>query len=143
MFLARVRPQQIEELAAYEYLAEAPTLNRPNIEPRWGKEFSPQAALFDSVPNEMSAAYNPHLRRHVAFHALGREGKIVMRTAATRTGPWSAPAVIYEPLRLGKDDLIYAAKEHPELARDGGRQAYVTFVNSATYVPEMIEVTFS
>ena len=45
------------------------------------------------------------------------------------------------PERIGDDDLIYAAKEHPELARDDGRVVYLTFVNSATYIPQFVEVT--
>jgi hypothetical protein len=96
---------------------------------------------FDSVPNEMSATYNPYLRRHVAFHSLHRENKIVMRTAPIVTGPWGEPQIVYAPEKVGDADLIYATKEHPELAADGGRVLYVTFVNSATYVPQMIEVT--
>jgi hypothetical protein len=142
MFLARVRPKQIEELSAYEYLVEAPTLKSPGVQPRWEKKFTPTAVLFDSVPNEMSAAYNAHLGKHVAIHALGREGKIVMRIAPARTGLWSEPTVIYEPPRRSKDELIYAAKEHPELAQEGGRRIYVTYVNSGEYVPEMVEIRF-
>ena len=109
--------------------------------PRWSKKFQPTAKLFDSVPNEMSAAYNPYLRKHVAFHSLHRENKIVMRTAPRITGPWSEAEVVYRPERVKDTDLIYAAKEHPELAREGGRVLYVTFVNSATYVPQLIELT--
>lgn len=142
MFLARVRPEQIEELGAYEYLVEAPTLKTPGVKPQWEKKFAPTAVLFDSVPNEMSAAYNAHLGKYVAIHALGREGKIVMRTAPARTGPWSEPAVVYEAPRKSQDELIYAAKEHPELAREDGRQIYVTYVNSAEYMPEMVEIRF-
>jgi hypothetical protein len=141
MFLARVKPEAIEDLHAYEYLVEGPTAAKPESAPRWAKTFEPQAVLFDSVPNEMSAAYNAHLKQFVAIHSLGRGRHIVMRTALDRTGPWSAPVTIYEPEPVGDDDLIYAAKEHPELARDGGRRIYITFVNSTTYVPQMIEVT--
>ncbi len=141
MFLARVPPQQIEDLSAYEYLAEAPTLDRPNVRPRWEKKFKPSAVLFDSVPNEMSAAFNPHLRKHVAIHALGREGQIVMRTAPERTGPWSEPQLVYEVKRDSPNTFVYAAKEHPELARDDGRRIFITFVNSASYIPELLEVT--
>ena len=141
MFLARTRPNSIEDLARYEYLVESPSLNQPERSPRWSKTFQPTAQLFDSVPNEMSAAYNPYLRKHVAFHSLHRENKIVMRTAERITGPWSDPQLVYRPERIKDTDLIYAAKEHPELAREGGRIVYVTFVNSATYVPQMIEVT--
>jgi hypothetical protein len=142
MFLARVQPERIEELNSYEYLVEAPTLKSPAAPPRWEKKFAPSAALFDSVPNEMSAAYNAYLCKHVAIHALGREGKIVLRTAPTRVGPWSEPTVVYEPPGRGKDDLIYAAKEHPELAQEGGRRVYVTYVNSREYAPEMVEIRF-
>jgi hypothetical protein len=142
MFLARVRPERIEELRAYEYLVEAPTVKSPSVKPRWEKKFSPTAVLFDLVPNEMSAAYNAYLGQHVAIHALGREGKIAMRTAPARTGPWSEPTVVYEAPRKSPDDLVYAAKEHPELAQEGGRRIYVTYVNSGAYVPEMVEIRF-
>ena len=141
MHLARVRAASIEDLSEYEYLVAAPTSADPQGTSRWSKTFEPTAMLFDSVPNEMSAAFNRHLGKHIAFHSLHRENKIVMRTAPSITGPWSAPQVVYRPERVKDTDLIYAAKEHPELAREGGRVLYVTFVNSATYAPEMIEVT--
>jgi hypothetical protein len=141
MHLARVRPESIEDRAGYEYLVEAPTADVPGLEPRWSKKFRPTAKLFDAVPNEMSAAYNPYLRKHVAFHSLHRENKIVMRTAPRITGPWSEPEVVFRPERAKDTDLIYAAKEHPELAREDGRVLYVTYVNSATYVPQLIELT--
>ena len=117
MHLARTRPDSIADLASYEYLVEAPTPGKPKIAPRWTTKFAPTAPLFDSVPNEMSAAYNPHLRMHVAFHSLHRENKIVMRTAPRITGPWGEPRVVYRPEKITDQDLIYAAKEHPELAR--------------------------
>jgi hypothetical protein len=142
MFLARVRPQQIERPKAYEYLVEAPTLEKPTATVRWERQFQPTAVLFDSVPNEMSAAFNPYLKRHVAIHSLGREGQIVMRTAPLRTVPWRKPVVIYEVKREKPADKVYAAKEHPELARENGRKILVTFVNSGSYIPELVEVTF-
>jgi hypothetical protein len=141
MHLARTRPDSLEDLASYEYLVEAPDSTRPTVEPRWARRFEPTAKLFDSVPNEMSAAYNPHLGRHVAIHSLHREHKIVMRTAPRITGPWSDGEIVFRPERIADGDLIYAAKEHPELAEDHGRVLYVTFVNSATYVPQLIELT--
>jgi Domain of unknown function (DUF4185) len=141
MYLARTRVATIEELSSYEYLAEAPNSKHPTAQARWSKKFEPTAPLFDSVPNEMSAAYNPHLRCHVAFHALNREHKIVMRMAPEIIGPWSEGEIVFRPKRIADGDLIYAAKEHPELARQGGRVVYVTFVNSTTYVPQLVELT--
>jgi hypothetical protein len=142
MFLARTRAAQLTEPASYEYLVATPTLAAPDVKPRWAGSFEGTAPLFDSVPNEMSAAWNQHLGLFVAVHAYLREPQIVLRTAPALTGPWSEPEVIARPERIGKDDLIYAAKEHPELARDGGRVIYVTYVNSAKYVPQLLEVTF-
>ncbi len=141
MYLARTRPGTIADLASYEYLVESPTAARPDVRPKWDAKFSPVGALFDSVPNEMSVSFNAHLKKYVAFHSLQRENKIVMRTADTLTGTWSGPDVVCRPKRIGDDDLIYAVKEHPELARDGGRVVYLSFVNSATYVPQLVEVT--
>lgn len=141
MFLARTRPHAIEDLTSYEYLVEAPSAARPNVTPRWSSKFEPTGVLFDAVPNEMSTAFNPYLKRYIAFHSLFREHKIVMRTARQITGPWTAGEIVFQPERLADDDLVYAAKEHPELARDGGRTLYVTFVNSTTYVPQLVELT--
>jgi Domain of unknown function (DUF4185) len=141
MYLTRTRPDTIEDLTSYEYLVTAPTEDQPGMVPRWSKSFTSTAPLFDSVPNEMSAAYNHHLGKYVAIHSLHRENKIVMRTAPRIIGPWGEPQVVYQPEQVKDSDLVYAAKEHPELAREGGRVIYVTFVNSESYVPQMIEIT--
>jgi hypothetical protein len=143
MYLARTRPQSISDLSSYEYLAAAPKADEPTFAPRWSSRFQPNGALFDSVPNEMSVSFNSHLNRFIAFHSLQRAHKIVLRTAEKLTGPWSDPQVVFRPQRIGDDDLIYAAKEHPELARENGRVLYVTFVNSATYIPQLIEITLN
>lgn len=141
MFLARTRPDSITELASYEYLVEAPTMQEPTRVPRWSREYAPSASLFDAVPNEMSAAYNRYLGCYVAIHSYLRENQLVMRTADAITGPWSDAEVVYRPQRIKDDDLVYAAKEHPELSREDGRIIYVTFVNSSTYVPQLVELT--
>ncbi len=140
-FLARTRPEAIADLASYEYLVAAPTTNAPEVEPRWSKSFEPTAPLFDSVPNEMSASYNRHLGCYVAIHSKLGENNIVLRTAPRIVGPWSEAEIVFRPEQIKESDIIYAAKEHPELARDDGRIIYVTFVNSTSYVPQLIEVT--
>jgi len=140
MYLARTRPNTIEDLASFEYLVEAPDSKHSERPPYWSKTFRPTAMLFDAVPNEMSASFNAYLGKYVAFHSLHRENKIVLRTAERIVGPWSESQVVYRPAKTRDTDLIYAAKEHPELAREGGRVLYVTFLNSATYVPQLLEV---
>lgn len=140
MFLARTRHDAITDLASYEYLVAAPTASQPEVAPRWSKSFQPTAPLFDSVPNEMSASYNRHLGCYTAIHSKLGENNIVLRTAPRIVGPWSEAEIVFRPERSKESDTVYAAKEHPELARDGGRILYVTFVNSASYVPQLIEV---
>lgn len=141
MFLARTRPEQIEKLESYEYLVEAPTLDSPQAEPKWDKSPKHAIPLFDNVPNEMSASYNPYLGKHVAIHVWGRENKLVIRTAPEIYGPWSEPEVFFEPPRLGEADLFTAGKEHPEMRQANGKKVYVTYVNSAQYIPVLLEVT--
>ena len=141
MYLARVLPERIEDLSSYEYLVAAPTLAQPDRTPQWGKTYNPSAALFDSVPNEMSAAWNAYLNQYVAIHMLNRDNQIVMRTAPKITGPWSAPQLIFRPQRESSEDLFNAAKEHPELQVQGGKVLYITYINSAEYAPHLIEVT--
>ncbi len=140
MFLARTRPESIEDLASYEYLVEAPTAADPDVVPKWSKQYAPTAVLFDSVPNEMSAAYNPYLKQHIAIHTFLRENKIVLRTAPNIWGPWSEPEIIYEPEPTVPPCAFFAGKEHPELAKEGGRVIYVTYVDSKTYMPHLLEV---
>jgi Domain of unknown function (DUF4185) len=141
MFLARTRPGTIAELDSYEYLIAAPTASNPDVKPHWSKKFEPTASLFDSVPNEMSAAYNAHLGKYIAVHTLLTDNKIVVRTAPQITGPWSDVQVVYRPEREQEKDNFYAAKEHPELARENGKIMYITFVDTVNYVPQLIELT--
>lgn len=141
MFLARTSPDKISNLQSYEYLVSAPSAGDPQAKPVWSKTFEPTAVLFDSVPNEMSASYNSYLGCYIAIHTLLRENKIVLRTAPDIVGPWSDAEVIYRPEKKNESDLFYAAKEHPELARENGKVIYVSYVDSRSYAPQLIEVT--
>lgn len=143
MYLARTRADSITNLTSYEYLVERPTIDNPNVAPRWANVYEPRAALFDSVPNEMSAAYNPYLKRYVAVHTLLRDNKIVMRTAPKITGPWSRPELLYRPPRKSVKELFNAGKEHPELQEQGGKVMYITYVSSDEYAPHLIKVTLA
>ena len=141
MYLARVRPSDIEDLTAYEYLVQAPTLERPDVEPCWSRHFEPTAPLFDHVPNEMSASYNAYLGCYISLTTYDREDKLVIRTAPQVTGPWSEPQVFYRPPKAKADSLFNAGKEHPEFARQGGKVLYMTYIDSSVYVPHLLEIT--
>lgn len=143
MYLARVRPADLEDLSAYEYLVAAPTLEHPDVEPEWSSTWAPSACLFDNVPNEMSAAWNDHLGCYVSLTTYRRENILVIRTAPQMWGPWSEPQVVFRPEKTNEKSLFNAGKEHPEFAREGGRVTYMTFIDSEVYVPHLIEITFN
>ncbi|MEJ7650581.1 MAG: DUF4185 domain-containing protein [Nakamurella sp.] len=142
MYLARVRPADIENLAAYEYLVQAPTTAQPDVLPQWSSSFTPTACLFGDVPNEMSSSWNEHLGVFISLTTYRRENQLVIRTAPEITGPWSDPEVVFRPAKGGPDSLFNAGKEHPEFARDGGRVTYMTFIDSSVHAPHLIEITF-
>lgn len=143
LYLARVRPEEIENLSAYEYLVQAPTLAEPDLTPRWSATFSPTACLFSDVPNEMSSSWNEHLGAFISLTTYRRDNQLVIRTAPELTGPWSEPQVFFRPAKTLPDSLFNAGKEHPEFARDGGKVTYMTFIDSSVYVPHLIEITFA
>ncbi|MBZ2194877.1 DUF4185 domain-containing protein [Occultella gossypii] len=143
MYLARVRPQDIEDISAYSYLVEAPTRARPDVQPRWAPTFTPTACLFSDVPNEMSSSWNEYLGAFISLTTYRRENQLVIRTAPEITGPWSEPQVVFRPEPTRPDSLFNAGKEHPEFARDGGRVTYMTFIDSSVYVPHLIEINFA
>ena len=141
MYLARIRPESVENLQAYEYLVEAPTPDRPDVRPVWDKSFRPSAPLFGDVPNEMSASYNAYLGKFISLTTFVREDKLVIRSAPQVTGPWSEPEVFFRPKKAKHDSLFNAGKEHPEFSREGGKVIYMTFIDSSVYVPHLLEIT--
>ena len=80
MYLARVLPDRIEDLSAYEYLVQAPTLAEPDVPVRWSGTFTPTACLFSDVPNEMSSSWNPYLGSS-SLTTYQRDNVLVIRTA--------------------------------------------------------------
>lgn len=143
MYLARVRPDAIEDLGAYEYLVSAPTLAQPDLPVVWSDTFAPTACLFSDVPNEMSSSWNDHLGCYISLTTYRRDNTLVIRTAPELTGPWSEPEVVFRPERTSDAALFNAGKEHPEFARDGGKVTYMTFIDSTVYAPHLIEITFA
>jgi Domain of unknown function (DUF4185) len=143
MYLARVRPESIEDLAAYEYLVRAPTLASPHVVPEWSGTFTPTACLFSDVPNEMSSSWNEHLGCFISLTTYQRDNILVIRTAPELTGPWSEPEVVFRPERTSEAALFNAGKEHPEFARENDRVTYMTFIDSTVYAPHLIEITFA
>jgi hypothetical protein len=139
--VARVRPDNIGSLDSYRYWA--------GDETGWQTDPATCATVMTDMPNEMSVSWNDHLQCYLAVHSLELTGAIVGRTAATPWGPWSEPVTLWQvppPLYdypVPYSPLIYAGKEHPELAEDGGRVLYLTYIEFEEYFPHLIEVTIA
>lgn len=135
VYLARVRPDAIEDLDRYEYLSGS--------EPSWSSDVSDAIPIFDGPPNELSVSYNEHLGGYLAVHSFNTEGRQVGRTAPTPWGPWSEPVTLWT-VEAAPDKkypvAAYAGKEHPSLSEDGGRVIYLTYVEAEEYFPHLIEI---
>jgi len=136
-YIARVRSDDMERIDTYEYYCGDPEC--------WSRDVYQARVIFSGMPNEMSVSYNAYLGQYLAVHSLGLSGKIVGRTAPSPWGPWSEAVELWTvetpetPLPYPR--LVYAGKEHPELAEDQGRVLYITYVEFEEYFPHLIEVT--
>ncbi len=121
--LARVRPEKIEDPAAYEFYTGA------------GPEFSPRkeaaTVLVKNVPGQVSVAWNPYLQKYVMASSsdFGHPREIRFLVADAPYGPWSPPVARIEvpEYRQGKRvEMAYCAYLHPELFRENGRVMNLT-----------------
>jgi hypothetical protein len=137
-YVARVPRADIDRPERYEYLT--------TCEGAWSRDVSAAVAVFSGMPSELSVSFNSHLGAYLAVHSLDLTGKLVARTAPQPWGPWSEPVTLWavkKPHPFPYLQLIYAGKEHPELAGDGGRKIYLTYIEFEEYFPHLVEVTLS
>lgn len=137
-YLARVRPDDIEDRDRYEYLS--------GPEPTWSADIADAVPLFEGPPNELAVSWNEYLGSYLAVHSFNTDGRQVGRTAPTPWGPWSEPTTLWTvEAHAGKTYPVaaYAGKEHPSLSEDRGRVIYLTYVEAEEYFPHLIEVTLA
>lgn len=86
--------------------------------------------------SELSVSWNPYLGQFLAVYSETGSNAINMRTAPHPRGPWSVPFTIETaPGSLLKGKW---AREHPELAFDGGRRIIISY--SQTYNPPSLNI---
>ncbi len=139
--LARVPLDSLGYISYYEYLISP--------KPEWSVDRTKAISIMEGMPTEMSVSYNGYLGCYLAIHSWETTGKIVGRTAPHPWGPWSEPVVLWTPkvpLRnplVYNGPLVYAGKEHPELAQQNGKIIYLTCVEFEEYYPRLVEVTLA
>jgi hypothetical protein len=139
-FVARARPVDLARVESYEYFS--------GDAPRWSRDVNEAAPVFDRMPSELSVSFNPYLGRYLGVHSLDLTGIIVGRTAPSPWGPWSDPVELWkvQPSIAPSESypaLIYAGKEHAEIAAEGGRKIYLTYIEFEEYFPHLVEVTLA
>lgn len=116
---------------------------------QWRQGFDPgnAKAILSPGISELSIRYHPRLKRWIAvmFDPHAFSSHILLRTAPSANGPWSAGKIIYtvpemEPgdPRYDKDNFCYAAKEHPEFERG---DLVFTYVCNTMAVPKLATET--
>jgi hypothetical protein len=135
--LARVRKAAIADLDAYEYFSGTPEA------PAWSrnpKDATDVDGLRD-FPSELTVAYNRYLSGYLAVHNVILDDRIRLSLAPNPWGPFTKIADIGAPRQAFTKSPCYAGKEHPELAEDGGRVIYITYVDQQRYWLQLLKVT--
>jgi hypothetical protein len=112
---------------------------------KWRKGFDPANAKAVMSPgiSELSIRCHPRLKEWIAvmFDPHAFSSHILLRTAPSPTGPWSAGQIIYTvpemtpgTPRYDKDNFCYAAKEHPEFEHG---DLVFTYVCNTFAVPKL------
>jgi hypothetical protein len=114
--IARAPLAQATERSAYEFWNGS----------AWTTDVRATVMVFDSIPGGVTASYNEHLGHFLAIHSGLLVSDVRGRTAPKPEGPWSEPKVLFKAQET-KGGWCYAALEHPELAKDGGKRIFVTY----------------
>ncbi|MBI2724347.1 MAG: DUF4185 domain-containing protein [Chloroflexi bacterium] len=140
--LARVAPEDIEDVSRYQYWDAASAAFTP--------EFTRSSVLMSGTLAMLTSpvSWNPWLNRWTITYTAGWGSRIEMRTAPALTGPWTQPKTILDcrgiyagPGPLG--GYCYGAREQQQYQRDGGRTAYFTVASEIDYRLFLHEVTFA
>ena len=110
----------------------------------WSADLTSAATLFTSVPGAVSVSWNGYLGQYIAVSSFALSNRVVMRTAASPEGPWSAPQDLFTGM-TPDSGVDYAGEQHPELARDGGRTIFVSYYRPGTFLRgtlRLVRVTF-
>lgn len=138
--LARVAPAEIADARRYQYYAGGDAER-----PLWADRVEEAAEVqgLADFPSELSVAYNPYLGGYLAVHTVGLSEKMRLSLAPHPWGPYRPVAEIAAPHQPFASSFCYAGKEHPELAEQGGRVIYVTYVDQQRYWLQLLKVTLA
>jgi hypothetical protein len=94
----------------------------------WVADLTKGQPVLHGAPGDLSVSWNDHLGAYLCVHSAIFSDDVVFHTAPRPEGPWTDA----RPLFVGAHHAgttNYSAKEHPELATDGGRGLVVTYAH--------------
>lgn len=110
----------------------------------WVGNLGAAKSVLHDPSSGLTVTRSEHLGQYLAVYSEIFSNRVLMRTAPRPGGPWSEPVEAYvspAPLR----GTNYAAREHPEIARDGGRTIVVSYYHptgALTGELRLVELTF-
>lgn len=116
--LARVAPNQLANLAAYEYFG-----GLANDEPTWVDSETLSPAIVPPTVGEMSAMYNPAAGRWMLLYFNHAAYAIELRQSITPWGPWSAPLTVATGAQY---PALYGSYMHSRYIEGNGETIYFT-----------------
>ncbi|MEO7678256.1 MAG: DUF4185 domain-containing protein [Verrucomicrobiota bacterium] len=108
LVVARVREDEFMKFDAWRFFSNG----------KWVRNFHDATPISPDAPSENSVWYQSSLKKYVTVYSQGIGGKILLRTAAAPTGPWSEAQTIFEcpEMKWSPKVFCYAGKAHPEIA---------------------------
>ena len=92
----------------------------------WVANLNQALGVMPRVPG-LSVSYNPYLQQYLAVSSGILSNKVYFRTSSRPEGPWSSPLEVFTGQTPPSGSIDYAALEHPELAKDGGKTLFITY----------------
>jgi hypothetical protein len=114
--VARVPNALVDRASAYEvYIGEG----------NWSKDLTAGVPVLDMVADSLTVSWNAHLQAFLAVHSAPLTSDIVLRSAASVEGPWSAPVRV--PIVPAAMPWVSDVREHESVVQQCGKRLIVSY----------------
>jgi hypothetical protein len=92
----------------------------------WTSELGAAKPVLRGPSSGLTVSRNAHIGQYLAVYSEIFSNRVLVRTAPRPEGPWSEPVEAFKS-PAPPQGTNYAAREHPELAREDGRTIFVSY----------------
>jgi len=124
--LARVEPNAVEKLSAYEYFGGLDAAGQPT----WGSDEFKAPLVVAPMVGEMSVMYNPAVGAWTMAYLNPLANALQLRESPTPWGPWSAPLTITTGTQFFG---LYGSYMNPLYVGNTGKTIYFTMSRWCPY----------